>query len=91
MIYTGGTIGMLHQNKEDSSSPLVPAQWDEIKQHFSAMEELPFDVVMNAMELIDSSEMSPQYWVNIAKQIRDEYNSTVSTSRKLLLYNKLQP
>jgi len=73
MICTGGTIGMLHKDDGDMTSPLVPAKWDAIKRHFMALTELPFDVVTDEMELIDSSDMHPNYWIDIAKKIRNAY------------------
>lgn len=74
MICTGGTIGMLHKIPEDTSSPLVPASWAEIEKNFIAMKELPFDVTADdKMKLIDSSDMHPGYWQEIAYKIQKEY------------------
>jgi L-asparaginase len=75
MLCTGGTISMLHKIDGDTSSPLVPAAWEQIQNNFPALKELEdrFDVVTNEMELIDSSDMFPGYWTEIAKKIRDNY------------------
>lgn len=73
MICTGGTIGMLHKDKNDPSSPLVPVSWEEIKEHISTLAQLPFGVQAAEMELIDSSDMHPEYWIGIARNIRDKY------------------
>jgi L-asparaginase len=73
MICTGGTIGMLNKDN-DPSKPLVPASWVEMKSHFSSLKDLPFGVQTAEMELIDSSDMNPDYWIGIAKNIRDNYD-----------------
>lgn len=75
MLCTGGTIGMLHKIPEDTTSPLVPAKWSEIENNFIAMKDLPFDVVAEEMDdLIDSSDMHPGYWQDIAKKIENNYS-----------------
>lgn len=74
MIYTGGTIGMLPKDKDDPKSPLVPVPWEKIKGHSSAFKRLQFDVEIREMTLIDSSNMNPKYWIDIAEVIRDCYD-----------------
>ena len=73
MMCTGGTIGMLPKDESDPLSPLVPASWEKIKKYSVALNELSFGVVPHEMELIDSSDMHPNYWIDIARTIRDEY------------------
>ena len=73
MLCTGGTIGMLHKDENDPSSPLVAAPFEKIKKHFPALDELSFCVEPYVMPLIDSSDMHPGYWIDIAKIIRDKY------------------
>ncbi|MCL2054746.1 MAG: asparaginase [Oscillospiraceae bacterium] len=72
MLCTGGTIAMLHKGG-DPKKPLTPAKWKEIEAHSPALKELNFDVETQEMELIDSSDMHPGYWADIARKIRDEY------------------
>jgi len=74
MICTGGTIGMLHKGN-DPTKPLYPADWNGIQEHFSSLKGLPFRVQAAEMPLIDSSDMSPDYWIGIARNIRDEYDN----------------
>lgn len=74
MIYTGGTIGMLRQDMNNPLSPLVPASWKKLKIFVPSLNSLDIDVELHEMELIDSSDMHPGYWIDIAKVIRDEYN-----------------
>jgi len=74
MICTGGTIVMRHKDG-DSSKPLYPpASWVDVKPYFSFIRELPFRVQTAEMELIDSSDMGPEYWIGIARNIRDNYD-----------------
>ncbi|MCL2201635.1 MAG: asparaginase, partial [Oscillospiraceae bacterium] len=66
---------MLPKYEHDPRSPLVPAKWEQIERHSPALKELAFGVDMHEMTLIDSSDMSPKYWVEIARKIRDHYDS----------------
>lgn len=75
MICTGGTIGMLPSNPSDPNSALKPATWKQIKEHITALSRLNFDVQTDdTLPLIDSSDMHPEYWVDLAKKIWKEYN-----------------
>ncbi|MBF0495921.1 MAG: asparaginase [Deltaproteobacteria bacterium] len=73
MIYTGGTIGMLPAEEDNPLSPLVPANWDRLRRYVPVLQELPLQVDLHQMTLIDSSDMDPDYWVAIAQVIRDHY------------------
>lgn len=73
MIYTGGTIGMLPKEECNPISPLVPANWDRIQGFFPVLRGFPLDVELQEMRLIDSSDMHPDYWIDIARVIRDNY------------------
>lgn len=73
MIYTGGTIGMLPKEKDNPLSPLVPANWGKLQEFAPVLKELPLDIKLEEMKLIDSSDMHPDYWVDIARVIRDNY------------------
>jgi L-asparaginase len=73
MLCTGGTIGMLHKVKDDTTTPLVPAKWEELEEFCPALKDLPFHVETMEMVLIDSSDMHPGYWVELAKIIQEVY------------------
>ena len=73
MLYTGGTIGMLPKSKNNPT--LVPVSWDELKSHFSDLESLSFGIDICEIALIDSSNISPENWVDIAKIISIEYEN----------------
>ena len=73
LIYTGGTIGMI---KDPETGVLHSFDFDnllfkipELKLLDCAIETISFD------EPIDSSNISPKYWVQIAEIIEDNYNS----------------
>ena len=74
MLCTGGTIGMLPKDETEPNSPLIPAKWEQIEHYFPALKELSFHVDTHEMDLIDSSDMNPKYWIKIAKKIEQHYN-----------------
>ena len=72
VLYTGGTIGM-YKDKDGSLKPLkfeqLEAQIPELKQ---------FDYYLNVISLeqpLDSSNMTPKDWVNMASIIYDNYKN----------------
>ncbi len=74
VINTGGTIGMVHLEKGNLLSPLKPAQdWKEIAGNYPLLNN--FDTGYTQVEdLIDSSDMNPKIWVEIAKIISLNYD-----------------
>jgi len=74
MICTGGTIGMLPSNPADPNSALRPASWKQIKDNLHSLKTLDFDVETSEMDLIDSSDMHPDYWIELARKIQEEYH-----------------
>jgi len=73
MICTGGTIGMLPSNPDIPGSALKPASWKKIKENLHSLNSLKFDVETREMDLIDSSDMHPDYWIELARKIQEEY------------------
>lgn len=74
IINTGGTIGMVHDNKNDCTSPLRPAtNWNEIIKEHPILNNFPTDYYQ-FNPLIDSSDMSIEVWVQIAEIIEKNYN-----------------
>ncbi|MBW1650825.1 MAG: asparaginase [Deltaproteobacteria bacterium] len=74
IIYTGGTIGMLPPKKNNPLSPLVPATSENLKKFAHFLEKLPVETVFYEMDPIDSSDMNPDYWIDMARVIRNNYN-----------------
>ena len=80
IINTGGTIGMVHNDPNDSTSPLRPAKdWHEIAKEHPILEKFPTDYCQ-LDPLIDSSDMCLEVWVKIGEIIEkfyDEYRGFV--------------
>lgn len=71
IIYTGGTIGMARQAGSDT---LVPMGFQELKSHIPEISKLRCDFDMHAFSPpIDSSNMSPAIWIQLAELIYDQY------------------
>lgn len=73
VIYTGGTIGMI---KDVETGLLIPFNFDKVHEYLPSqklfgfnIESFSFDPVMN------SSDMHPRHWINIAQLIYDQYEN----------------
>lgn len=74
IINTGGTIGMVHSDENDPNSPLRPANdWHEITKEHPILNRYSTDYYQ-FNPLIDSSDMSPEVWKDIAKFIAKKYD-----------------
>lgn len=72
VIYTGGTIGM---DYDPTGSFLIPFDFEQILKKLPEL--LRFDLnltVLSFLEPIDSSDMTPQHWLSLAKVIGDFYD-----------------
>lgn len=66
LIYTGGTIGM----RQNESGKLAPMEFDQVNEKIPALKLLPIEVVpITLKEPIDSSEMVPAVWQELAEVI----------------------
>ena len=72
LIYTGGTIGMVKDKKKNT---LIPFNFDELLKAIPELksDELDLDNI-STKNPIDSSNMNPDNWVEIANMIKDKYN-----------------
>jgi L-asparaginase len=70
IIYTGGTIGM----RRDENGTLVPFDFNTIEQEFPAVRNLNVDISVYKMEAIDSSNVTPARWSELAHIIADNYS-----------------
>ena len=71
VIYTGGTLGMIYDAKMDS---LVPFDFAQIPDNLPEISRLDFEIsVLTFDNLLDSSNMNPSVWVQLAKIISDNY------------------
>lgn len=71
IIYTGGTIGMAF---DDATGALLPMNFREIKYHIPEITKLGYEFDMHAFNPpMDSSNMSPEIWVQLANVIYENY------------------
>ena len=71
LIYTGGTIGMI---KDFETGALRNFNFDELLQHIPELKLLDCEIDTTSFESpIDSSNMNPAYWAQIALLIKDNY------------------
>ncbi len=71
IIYTGGTIGMI---QDPGSGALVPFTLEAMLRRLPAISELGIDLASVALkEVIDSSNMSPMVWQELADIIARNY------------------
>ncbi|MGH2643891.1 MAG: type I asparaginase [Chitinophagaceae bacterium] len=71
IIYTGGTIGMIYDNKQQLLRPL---EFSEIRNKIPEMYRLGYHFfVYPFTPPIDSSDMQPEIWVQLAEIIQQNY------------------
>jgi len=72
LIYTGGTIGMI---KDYKTNALIAFDFKEIKNKIPELNLLDCKILTISFDNpIDSSNMSPKYWVKIANIIEENYH-----------------
>ncbi len=69
LIYTGGTIGM----RRDAGGTLVPFDFSAMYEEIPSLRRLEVDIEVMTMTPIDSSNVMPARWVELAEIIRDNY------------------
>jgi L-asparaginase len=72
VIYTGGTLGMVFDNTTQS---LVPFDFEQIPDNLPEIARLDFAItVLTLNTLLDSSNMKPNNWLDLAEIIEKYYN-----------------
>lgn len=72
IIYTGGTIGMMTDPK---TKALKPINFEQIMENVPELEKLNCKILVHSFEqIIDSSNMNPEIWCQLAHLIRDNYD-----------------
>ena len=72
IIYTGGTIGMIHHPE---TYELIPFDFSHFKTQVPEINKFDIDIdTYECKEIIDSSDLSPELWQNLAEIIYDNYN-----------------
>ncbi|MBS1527644.1 MAG: asparaginase [Bacteroidetes bacterium] len=73
IIYTGGTIGMMTDPK---TRALKPINFEQIMENVPELERLNCKIKVHSFEqIIDSSNMNPRIWCELADLIHDNYES----------------
>jgi L-asparaginase len=72
IIYTGGTIGMVHNPKTGS---LIPIDFKHITRHVPELSKFGFNLQSVSFDPVkDSSNIDPDMWVKMAATIEKNYN-----------------
>lgn len=72
IIYTGGTIGMVHDPETGS---LVPIDFRHITDHVPELRKFGYDLHSVSFNPVkDSSNIDPEVWVKMAEIIESSYN-----------------
>lgn len=70
LIYTGGTVGM----RQDKDGVLKPIDFNNLKNDLPEIERLACELHFHSFEQpIDSSNMTPQNWIELASLIETNY------------------
>ena len=73
LIYTGGTIGMMHN---PDNGALEPFEFNDIYSHLPMLKLLNADIEFKTLlPLIDSSDTNPAFWVRLATMIGENYKA----------------
>lgn len=71
VIYTGGTFGMVYDKKTDQ---LIPFDFGQVLDRVPELNRLDFELtIVTLHDIIDSSNMKPAIWVELARLIEKNY------------------
>ncbi|WP_338876972.1 asparaginase [Spirosoma sp. SC4-14] len=71
VIYTGGTFGMVYDPK---ANQLIPFDFEQVLDRVPELNRLDFAItILTLHEIIDSSNMKPAVWVELAQLIESNY------------------
>ena len=72
IIYTGGTIGMVNN---PLTGALIPFDFEQIQQNVPELARLNYDLAVHSFDpIMDSSNMDPSVWAELARIIQDTYH-----------------
>lgn len=72
IIYTGGTIGMVH---DPGSGSLIPIDFRHVTDHVPELRKLGYDIHSVSFDPVkDSSNIDPDVWVRLAEIIENSYS-----------------
>ncbi len=73
VIYTGGTIGMVQDSESGSLSPF---NFENLYQYIPILKNFNYTIDFHVFDtLIDSSNVSPAFWIQLAEVIENRYES----------------
>jgi L-asparaginase len=73
IIYTGGTIGMV---RDKDTGALHPVNGAELYEHIPILSKLDYGIEFYSFDpLLDSSDMNPGHWVELASVIEKNYEN----------------
>lgn len=73
IIYTGGTIGMVNDPK---TGTLIPFDFEQIKENVPELARLNYQLSVHSFNpILDSSNMDPEVWAELAKLIKEKYDT----------------
>ncbi|GAB2554577.1 asparaginase [Spirosoma areae] len=76
VIYTGGTFGMVY---DPQAGQLVPFDFERVLDRLPELKRLDFDITLLTLpHIIDSSNMKPAIWVELARIIQQNYERYTS-------------
>ncbi|MCF6342663.1 MAG: type I asparaginase [Bacteroidales bacterium] len=71
VIYTGGTIGMI---RDEQSGALVPFNFENVYEQIPSLKRFLYRLDFHCFEpLMDSSNINPEVWENLASIIQQNY------------------
>ncbi|NNC83551.1 MAG: asparaginase [Flavobacteriales bacterium] len=71
LIYTGGTIGMVHDHERDV---LLPFRFEQLLDHVPELKAFDIDIeTIQLSRIVDSSDMRPELWVELVGLIEHHY------------------
>jgi L-asparaginase len=72
IIYTGGTIGMVH---DPANGSLVPIDFRHISDHVPELRKFGYDLQSVSFDPVkDSSNIDPEVWIRMAEIIEENYD-----------------
>jgi L-asparaginase len=73
IIYTGGTIGMVH---DPATGSLIPIDFKHITDHVPELSKFGYDLQSVSFDPVkDSSNIDPDIWIKMAEIIENNYDS----------------
>ena len=71
IIYTGGTIGMI---RDDKTGVLKPFNFNKVYDHIPTLKKFRYKLDFHCFEpLLDSAGMNPEIWISLVTIIEDNY------------------